>query len=98
MEEHLYATKRRVYWAVIVVVGGNLMNVLVRGFRMDATYALLIAGLWLVALTLATFQNLRRLEALERGNPEPTAATRWLSHLTVMLPILGSIPVSFGLY
>src|SRR3954470_301864 len=95
--EFALRTRRRVHAATFVVLLPTLLVVIVRGVRTNAMYSMVLASLWLMVVALGTFKNLRRLEALQAENPEPTPAMRQLSHLTVMLPILGTIPLSFGM-
>ena len=48
---------------------------------------------WLLMVTVGTIRTLRRLGALEKEHPEPTAAMKLAFEMATIQPILGIVPL-----
>lgn len=93
-----FRTTQSVLWMTCTLLFAHLNLLLLRVVR-DGIQPGVIAGMvWLVVLLLATTRTLRRLEALERQDEEPSAAMRLAFHGALLLPIVGTVPLLFPLF
>jgi hypothetical protein len=86
-------TRNGIYWLMIVIATSVINMVVLEYLRTHDTVRLVVALFWLLMMVLATIKNLRRLGELEKTHPEPTDAMRLAFELTLVLPIVGMIPL-----
>lgn len=93
--DHGVRTRQGLFWFVALLLLAHLCLQVLAGVRTGWSATVIAGVIWTTLLMAVTARALRQLEAIERDQPQPSAPMKLAFNLTLLVPIVGTVPLFF---